>query len=94
MRSNGCGSESTKTTFSGSGVSMDETGPQMKDAPPPIFLVRSIEPFTACEVSRLPSWNFTPSRRVKVQVLPSALTAQDVASRGSILASAVSVAGM
>jgi hypothetical protein len=44
--------------------------------------VRSIAALATVEVSALPSWNFTPPRRVNVHVLPSGDEVHLVASSG------------
>ena len=44
---------------------------------------RSNVNFTSADVSSWPSWNFTPSRSLKVHVRLSRLTSQDCASSGT-----------
>jgi cell envelope opacity-associated protein A len=51
-------------------------------------LARSIDSFTAVESNGRPVWNFTPGRRLNVQVNASGVLDQVVASDGSILFSA------
>jgi hypothetical protein len=49
------------------------------------FLRRRMEKRTSFAVSGLPDVNFTPGRSLKVYVVPSGDTVQDVARRGWIL---------
>src|SRR2546427_13266436 len=50
------------------------------DLPGELSKRRSKVNFTSAEVISCPSWNFTPSRRLKLQGCPSGLVCQDSAS--------------
>ena len=63
--------------------------PQRYWAPWFILMLRSSMILTPPAVIVAPLWNFTPERSLKVQVRPSSLTDQEVASEGSSLASLV-----
>ena len=72
------------TSVVSSGAVISSTPSQMKAAPCPNAIVRSRDGLAAAALSGGPSWNVTPSRRVKVQVRASSLTCQFVASTPSI----------
>ena len=73
------------TTVLSSGVVIESIGPRSETTAPALssgFMIRSKEPFTAADVSVVPSWNFTPSRSVNVNFLPPSSIVHLVASAG------------
>ena len=74
-----------KTTVLSSGVVILSIGPTSETTAPAFVFgsrIRSNEPLTAAEVSALPSWNFTPSRSVKVNVFDESVIVHFAASAG------------
>jgi len=81
----GYGCLKLKTTVLSSGVVILSIGPTSDTTAPAFVLgsrIRSKDPLTAAEVSVLPSWNFTPSRRVNVNVFEESVIVHLEASAG------------
>ena len=81
----GYGCLKVKTTVRSSGVVILSIGPTSETTAPAFVLgsrIRSNEPFTAAEVSMLPSWNLTPSRSVNVNFFDESSIVHFVARPG------------
>ncbi len=81
-------------TVLSSGVVIVSSGPMSEMTAPALssgFRIRSNDILTAADVRRVPSWNFTPSRRVNVNFLPESSIVHFVASAGCGFWSASSV---
>src|SRR5882762_364846 len=84
-RNAGYGSLMLTTTVRGSGASIDVSGPRSDTIPAALVAgsrIRSSVRLTALESSATPSWNFTSSRRVKVNLRASSSTDHFVARAG------------
>ena len=72
-------------TVLSSGAVIVSTGPMIETTAPAFVFgsrIRSNDIFTAWDVRRVPSWNFTPSRRVKVNFFDESSITHFVASAG------------
>ena len=81
----GYGCLKLKTTVLSSGVVILSIGPTSETTAPAFVFgsrIRSKDPFTAAAVRVLPSWNFTPSRSVKVKVFEESVMVHLEASAG------------
>ena len=81
----GYGCLKLNTTVLSSGVVILSMGPTSETTAPAFVFgsrIRSNDPFTAADVSVLPSWNFTPSRRLNVNVFEESAIVHFDASAG------------